>query len=413
MPVKLRPACGAAVLFPAVAIVILSVACGSRPAASSGAAPDAKAPRAVQVTPAVESQLERTIAVTGTLAAEEQVTVSFKVTGRLDSLDVDLGSSVEQGQSIGRLTATDFMLRVSQADAALQQARARLGLVAEGSDDTVDVSRTALVRQAQAVLDQARLTRDRAASFAKAGIGSQADLDAAEANFRVAEGRYQDAIEEVRNRQAVLMQRKTERELARQALSDSRLTAPFAGRVRERHATPGQYLATGAPVVTIVRVNPLRLRVSVPERESSSVRVGQLVRVSVEGDPAAHEGRVARISPAIEEDSRTLSIEAEVANVSGLLRPGAFANAEIVTETRDQVILVPATAVVSFAGVEKVFVVKDGKALERRVTTGRRATSQVEILRGLTAGEPVVVVPGNLVDGAAVAITPTTGGSRP
>lgn len=170
-------------------------ACGGRPAASPAAEADAKAPRPVKVATAVESQLERVIAVTGTLAAEDQVTVSFKVTGRLDSLDVDLGSSVEKGQSIGKLTPTDFQLRVTQADAALQQARARLGLAAQGTDETVDLSKAALVRQAQAVLDQSKLTRDRASSFAKQGIGSQADFEAADANYRVAEGRYQDAIE--------------------------------------------------------------------------------------------------------------------------------------------------------------------------------------------------------------------------
>jgi multidrug efflux pump subunit AcrA (membrane-fusion protein) len=389
----------------------IAAACGGRPAASPASAADPKTPRPVNGTAAIESQLERVIAVTGTLAAEDQVTMSFKVTGRLDSLDVDLGSTVQKGQSIGSLTPRDFQLRVTQADAALQQARARLGLAAEGTDETVDLAKAALVRQAQAVLDQSRLTRDRASSFAKQGIGSQADFEAADANDRVAEGRYQDAIEEVRNRQALLAQRRTELELAKQALSDSRLTAPFAGRVRERHATPGQYLATGAPVVTIVKVNPLRLRVSIPERESSSVRVGQLVRVTLEGDPTVHQGRVSRISPAIEEDSRTLNIEAEVANPSGLLRPGAFANAEVVTEARDLAILVPATAIVSFAGVEKVFVVTDGKAVERRVTTGRRATDQVEVLKGLAAGEPVILSPGNLVDGAAVAAT--SGGGRP
>src|SRR5688572_15867445 len=125
----------------------VAAACGGRPEASPASAADPKAPRPVKVTAAIESQMERVIAVTGTLAAEDQVTVSFKVTGRLDSLDVDLGSSVAKGQSIGRLTPTDFQLRVTQADAALQQARARLGLDAQGSDDTVDISKAALVRQ--------------------------------------------------------------------------------------------------------------------------------------------------------------------------------------------------------------------------------------------------------------------------
>jgi RND family efflux transporter MFP subunit len=393
-------------------VVSLATACGGGAAApAGGAAGDAAAPRSVQVIQAAESRLERTIAVTGTLAAEEQVTLSFKVAGRLDSLAVDLGSQVAHGATIGKMTSTDFLLRVSQSDAALQQARARLGLPAGGTDDGVVLEDTAVVRQAKAVLDQAKLTMDRAQTFLKDGIGSQANFDEANASFKVAEGRYQDAIEEVRNRQALLTQRRTELELAKQALTDSTLTAPFAGRVRERHATPGQFLGTGAPVVTIVKVNPLRLRLSIPEREAAAVKPGLAVRVLLEGDPVVHAGRVARISPAIEETSRTLSIEAEVANPTGTLRPGAFANAEVVTESAELAILIPDTALASFAGVDKVFVVTGGKAAERRVTLGRRHEGQVEVLTGLKVGESVVAVPGNLIDGETV--TTTGAGGRP
>lgn len=391
------------------ASAILVTSCGgsgaSAPEAAGGAGRGNATARAVQVTPAIEARIERAIAVTGTLGAEDQVTMAFKVTGRLEQLDVDLGTAVEAGQTLASLASTDFQLRVTQADAALQQARARLGLPVDGAGERVDIEQTSVVRQARAVLDQARLVRDRAASFAKDGIGSQADLDAAQANLRVAEGRYQDSIEEVHNRQALLVQRRTELELAKQAQTDSRLRAPFAGSVRERHATPGQYLAAGAPVVTIVKINPLRLRLSISERESAAVRLGQTVRVTLEGDSVVHIGRVARISPAIEETSRTLSIEAEVANPSGRLRPGAFANAEVVTDSGGMALLVPATAIVSFAGVDKVFVVADGKAAERRVTIGRRETDRVEILTGVAAGDRVVVSPGNLVAGDAVTIS--------
>ena len=398
---------------PFLPALLLAASCaGGSSAAPAGqeGANGAGQRRAVQVAAAQEAPLERTISVTGTLAAEEQVTVSFKVPGRLASLAVDLGSSVTDGQLLGRLVPTDFELRVTQADAALQQARARLGLGAD-EDDHVDPAQTAIVRQARAVLDQATLTRDRTAATARKGIVSQADLDAAEANFRVAEGRYQDALEEVRNRQAILSQRRIELELARQALSDSRLTAPFAGRVRERHAAPGQYLAAGTAVVTIVKVHPLRLRLSIPEREAAAVRAGQRVRVTLEGDPAVYDGQVARVSPAIEEASRTLSIEAEVANRGGTLRPGAFANAEVVTESVGTAILIPAAALVSFAGVERVFVVAEGKAVERRVKTGRREGARVEVTEGLKPGESVVVNPGSLVDGEAVA--PAAAGGRP
>jgi RND family efflux transporter MFP subunit len=374
---------------------------GKGKAAEAGAA----AGREVKTVTSVEDQLVRRIGVTGTLAAEEQVTLSLKVTGRLDSLLVDLGSHVRRGQVVARLMPNDFELRVNQAAASLQQARARLGLPLDGEDDTVDPARTAVVRQAAAVREEARLTRERAETFFKRGIESKANLDAAVAGLEVAEGRYQDAFEEVRNRQAVLEQRRTELELAQQALDDSSLTAPFDGMVRERQATVGQYLAAGSPVVTIVRMHPLRLRLALPEREATLIRAGLEVQVTVEGDPRTYSGRVARVSPAIDEASRTLMIEAEVPNSNGELRPGSYANASVITASRDKAVLVPTAALVTFAGVNKVLVVQDGRAAEKPVQTGRREGDRIEILEGLAAGVPVIVDPGNLVQGDAVRVT--------
>jgi multidrug efflux pump subunit AcrA (membrane-fusion protein) len=360
--------------------------------------------RQVRVVPAAEESLVRSIAVTGTLAAEEQVILSMKVTGRLNELLVDLGSRVTQGQTLAKLVPTDFNLRVNQARAALLQARARLGLPPDGEDDAIEPENTAIVREARAVLDEAKLTNDRAQTFVKEGIGTKADQDRAYAALKVAESRYQDALEEVSNRQAVLQQRRSELELAEQAVRDSSLTAPLDGMVRERHATAGQYLAAGTPVVTVVRMHPLRLRLAVPERAAPSVRVKQDVRVVVEGDPTVHEGRIARVSPAIDESSRTLMVEAEVPNQQGHLRPGSFANADIVLQAQDKAVVVPASALVTFAGVDKVLVVKDGKSLEKRVNTGRRDGERIEIVSGLDAGEQVIVDPGNLVGGEPVSI---------
>jgi len=254
------------------------------------------------------------------------------------------------------------------------------------------------------VLEEARLTRERAATIVERGIAAKATLDSADAALQVAESRYQDALEEVRNRQAILLQRRTELELARQAVRDSTLSSPLDGIVRERLVTAGQYLAAGAPVVTVVRMHPLRLRAAVPEREAALVRVGQLVQVTVEGDRRVNEGRLARISPAIDEASRTLMVEAEIPNPAGELRPGSFANARIVTATAETAVLVPASAVVSFAGVDKVLVVQDGRASEKRVTTGRREADRVEIVAGLSAGEPVIQTPGSIVEGTPVRV---------
>jgi RND family efflux transporter MFP subunit len=373
--------------------------------------------RDVSVSPAVEDRLVRAITVAGTLAAEEQVTLSLKVTGRLNELFVDLGSPVTRGQVIARLMPTDFSLRVSQAEAALQQARVRLGLSPQGDpsqDDAakVDIEQTSVVRQARAVLDEARLTKDRTETFVKRGIAARADLDAADAALKVAEGRYQDSLEEVRNRQAILDQRRSELELARQALRDTTLTSPLDGIIRERHVTVGQYLAAGSPAVTVVRMHPLRLRVSVPEREAASVRLNQTVHVTAEGNPKVYEARIARISPAIDESTRSLMVEAEVPNPRSELRPGSFASAEIVTAAAEKAILVPDSALVSFAGVDKILVVKDGKVSEKRVTTGRREGGRVEITAGLAAGDPVIVEPGSLVEGDSVRVTGNLAGAR-
>ena len=135
---------------------------------------------------------------------------------------------------------------------------------------------------------------------------ARSEVDAAISKLAVAEGRFQDAIEEPRNRQALLVQRRSELEIARQQLADTVIVSPMDGAVSERQASVGQYLAAGAPVVTLVRIDPLRLRLAVPEREAGAVRVGQAVTLTVEGDPTKYEGRVARLSPAIAENNRTL-----------------------------------------------------------------------------------------------------------
>jgi len=362
-------------------------------------------PREVRVTPATERTVARTVSATGTLAADDQVVLGTKVAGRLAEITVDLGTRVKRGQVIGRLDQSDFKLRVEQAEASLQQARVRLGLAATGSDERIDPEQTAIVRQARAMLDDARLTRDRSVKLAQQDLIARAQLDSAEASLQVAEGRYQDAQEEVRNRQAIIAQRRSELDLARQQLSDTLILSPIDGAVSLKQASVGEYLAAGAPIATLVRTHPLRLRVPVPERDAG-VRVGHAVTLTVEGDSTVYRGRVVRLAPIVQEQNRTLLVEAEVPNERGFLRPGSFARVEIMTEVSQPVVTVPASAVIVFAGVEKVLVVRQGKTAEVRVTTGRRLGEDVEIVEGLKGSDPVVARPGNLVGGQPVTVVP-------
>jgi RND family efflux transporter MFP subunit len=391
-----------------LAVVCIAVGCQQSPGPAAAPPSDAQkqAPRPVRLVQAAEEVVERKVGATGTLAADEQVVLGTKVAGRISELPVDLGTRVRRDQVIARLDPTDAQLRVDQAVAALQQARARLGLSPEGTDDRVDPEQTALVRQARAVLDEARLTRDRTERLWKQELIAQAQLDTAVSAMAVAEARYQDAIEEVRNRQAVLLQRRSELDLARQQRTDTVVVSPIEGAVSERRASVGEYLAAGAPVVTLVKLHPLRLRLAVPERESTGVRIGQPVVVTVEGVSGEHRGRVARLSPSISEQNRTLLVEAEVPNESATLRPGAFAKADVILAGDLRVVTVPSTAIVTFAGVEKVLTVDKGRSVEVRVTTGRRLGDRVEVVTGVTAGTAIVLQPGNLTGGQPVVAQP-------
>jgi RND family efflux transporter MFP subunit len=388
-----------------VCAALFFVSCKSDYQASQrqGRTGDNRAPRKVKTTAVAETPFGETVTANGTLAAFDQTTVSVKVPGRVRTISVDLGSVVRRGQVIAQVDSQDYNLRVQQAEAALAQARARLGLAPQGNDDRIDPEQTSTVRQARAVYDEAKFNRDRAARLVEQGVIAKAEFDSANAAFKVAEGRYQDAYEEVRNRQGILAQRKSELDLARQQLKDTSVVAPLDGIVQEKLASVGEYMAAGAPLVNIVKMDPLRLRAEIPERESRSVRTGQDVRVSVEGDTNVYLGKIMRLSPVIAEQNRMLVVEADVRN-NGTLRPGSFARAEIVTNDAKMAVTVPNNAIVTFAGIEKVILVQNGKALERPITTGRRGSEFTEIVAGVNVGEKVIVDPGNLQSGQAVEV---------
>lgn len=364
-------------------------------------------PRGVELEPVVLATLEQVIQTTGTLAADEQVTLAAKVAGRLASIAVDLASSVKQGDLIAQIETTDYEFGVQQAEAALGQARAQLGLPMSGPKPILDAEATAIVRQARATLEEARAAATRLELLAKEGLAPQAELETARASLLRAEAGLQSSREEVRIREAQIRQRESELRIARQQLADTTIRSPIDGFVQARQASTGEYLAAGAPIAEVVRIDPLRLRLALPEREASSVRQGQAVHLSsstidaAEGEPG-HSGVVARLAPSLDAQSRSLLIEADIPN-TGQLRPGNFVHARIVVGSRTAP-TVSASAIVTFAGLQKVITVKDGKAVERPVTTGVIQGQRVEILSGLEPGEAVVKAPGSLQQGQAVSV---------
>ncbi len=394
----------AVIVLGALTTVLLTGCQGERAATAAGVNSPAPEARKVRIQKAELGSISRIVEVNGTLAAQDQVSVAFKVAGRIEKLPVDLGDNVKEGEVLASLDKTDFVLAVDQADAALQQARARLGLAPNQPDDRVNVDQTPLVQQGKAALEEARLNRDRAQQMLDERLIAKADFDSANAIFQIAEGRYQDSIEEIRNRQATLTQRKTELQLAKQRLADAELRAPIEGAILAREGSVGQYVAPGTAVVTIVRMSPLRLQLPVPERAAAGVRIGQSITLEVENDPQKYSGTVSRLSPAIDPANRTLLVEAVIPNEHGRLKPGSFVQASLVTQRGDEAVFVHASALVVFAGIEKVFLVNEGKSVERLVRTGRRDAERIEIVEGVKPGESVVLKPGGLVGGVPVAV---------
>jgi RND family efflux transporter MFP subunit len=354
----------------------------------------------------------RAIAVTGTLAAQEKSTLSAKVAGHLQSLPVDLGSVVRQGDLLAQVEATDYELGVHQAAAALAQARTALGLRPEGEDDRIEIEQVSAVKQAKAVLHEATRNQTRVTSLSQSGIASQSELDTVEAAYQVALSRYDTALEEARTRTASVAQKRAEYELARKRLADASVRAPFDGAVQSRSAQLGEYVAAGTPILELVKTDPLRLRLQVPERECTLVRTGQVVQLFVEGDTNAYAGRIARLSPALDEQSRMLLVEADVP-ARGSLRPGLFARANLIIDEHQEGLCVPANALITFAGIEKVVVAQAGKALEKVVVTGRRGSDWVEIISGINPGEQLILDPGGLRTGQAVSIGGASMSARP
>lgn len=385
-----RPSVAAACL-----VCVVLAACDEQRAMSTPAASES-APHEVRVALVARESWERSVPALGELAPFERVTLATKVPGRLAELFVDRGDVVKRGQVLAVLEAREYELRVQAAEAAVGTARALLGLPPDSADDALEPEATAAVRLATALLQRARLERERAQALAREGVDSQAVSDTAEADFRAAESRLQEAFELVGARRATLAQRRAELEIARAQLAETRIEAPFDGRVAARLTATGAYLGVGAALFELVDEDPLRLVLEVGERDAGLVRAGQRVRAEVEGLATELEGPIARLAPALAAQSRTLVVEVDVSAPDARLRAGAFVEARIVVAPDERVLTLPVETLVSFAGIDKAFVVREGKSEERRVVLGRREPTRVEVLSGLQEGEEVVLAPGKL-----------------
>ena len=384
------------------ATAVTLTGCSTRQEANTNsAAARETAPATVEVatTQVVERAMRRSIEVVGSFDAEDEVTLSTKSSGELADVSVDVGTQVRKGQVIARLDSRELALHVEQAEAALAQAVARLEM---RTGERFDADKQPDVRQAKAALERARYDWQAAQDLVNHGDISRQQYDVAQRAFEQAEARYQAALDAIRGLQAVVEERRAAVALAKKQLGDAAIVSPIDGVVREKRQSRGEYVKPGDPIAIIVKINPLRLRLEVPETFAASIKPGQIVNLRVDSYPDREfQGKVKRISPALDEKNRSLTAEAEVINRGGELKPGMFARAQVVSDPSSKALLVPEKSIVTVAGVNKVFVVDGGHAVERLVKLGTRDGNMVEILDGVRIGERVITTNTDKVENGA------------
>ena len=355
----------------------------------------------VTTVPAITRSLPRFFEATGSLAGNEQTDVAPAVAGKVITVGVDLGSYVQRGAMLVRLDDRDARIRLEQAQAqveqsqaAVRQAEARIGL---RPGQNFDPERVAEVGSARVALELAEKQLRRFERLIESGDVSRSSYDQQKAQRDQLQQQYEAALTVARQNyaavqtaRAAVTSARTQIETQRKAISDAVVTAPISGYVADRPADLGEYVTTSTKVATIVSTNPLRMRIDIPEQAISSVQVGQGVSVNVSAYPdRSFSGRVARISPNVTATSRTLTVEAEIENGDGLLKPGQFATVRIQQAASDQAVLVPARAVHTEGTSSHIFVIRNGRAEQRQVQLGQTEGDLVEIRSGVAAGEQV------------------------
>jgi RND family efflux transporter MFP subunit len=371
--------------------------------ASAAAATTEPAPVAVRAA-AVESQpIDRFVRVTGSLAADEQADVAAETTGRIVSTPVERGTRVQAGAVLARISATEADASLREAEANAAQIEARLGLTA---GQPFDPQRVPEVLNARASLDWAESDFNRIKSLLDQKVVSQAEYDQKLTAVRAAQQQYQTAANGAQQSYRSLEAARARVDLARKSAADTIVRAPFSGIVAELLVSTGDDVNKGTLVATVVRIDPLRVQLTVPEQYLAQVAEGQPVRLSVDAYPnETFSAKVRFVSPALKTDQRALTVEAVAPNTDGRLKPGLFATALLQQPHPAPALLLPASAIETVAGTPRVYVVAGDKVEERIVTTGEKVGDRMEIVSGVKAGERVAIDPrGKLADGVRVQI---------
>ena len=384
-----------------VVAAMAEAGCGAG-ADTSTATPEAVAVT-ISVASAVEEPLTRFIRVSGTLTPQEDAEVAAEIAGRIVATPVERGQLVRANDALVQIAATEVAAQAREAQSNVAQIEARLGLA---GGVAFDPERVPEVANARATYQLSRSEFARAQRLYDDQLLAQSEFEQRRAQLEATQRQYEVAQNGAAQQYQSLIGARARVTVAQKALADTVVRAPFAGAVGERFVSVGDYVTRGTRVASVVRIDPLRVELTVPEQYVSAVAVGSVVTFEVEAYPGeAFTGHVRYVSPSVTAATRALTLEAIVPNPSGRLKPGFFATAQIEEAQKRPGILVPAAAVRTVAGTARVFVINGDRAEERVVMTAPAAGKRLEIVSGLKPGEQVAATGvDQLVDGVRVVV---------
>jgi RND family efflux transporter MFP subunit len=370
-----------------VSLTALLAACGhAKPHAE---APEG-APIAVDVTSAKRAPLDELYRASGTVRGHHTAVLTSKTTGYLKTVDVKAGDEVAQGQVLATIEASELEAAVRRAQAHVAETvttRAEADSALEGAKSSAAVAATAKARN-ETLLAAGAVAKSDFDDIDARSKGAAADERVANARVRSSDARIAAAYAELAEAQAML--------------GYARITAPFAGRVIERRVDAGNLASPGTTLLVLEEKGGLHVEASIEASRAGAVKVGDAATLEVDAQSAPLAGKVAEVIPTVDVGSRAFIVKIDLPIAIVDVQPGTFARAVLKVGQATR-LTVPRSAVTSSGALDRVFVVRDGRARLRMVTLGEAQGDRVEIRSGLADGERVIVAPpASLLDGARV-----------
>ncbi len=358
----------------------------------------------VQVSPVVSKPLIYSISMTGDITPQMQVDLFPRVSGYLERILVHLGDSVKQGQTIAQVDRTDYLQKVRETEARAAQAKAQLAEIEAGPRAEELRQGEEAVKGAQSRFENAKLHRERMEALFKRQVISKKEIDISEMEFTVAEAQLassrehlklirEGARQEVREASRARL-KETEAILAQERirLQHTQIVAPFSGEISRKYVDAGALVSPSTPIVNLIHTETIKVVANVLEKDIPLLKAGMKAKIRTEAFPGKiFEGRIARISSALDPATRTLQAEIEVPNPERLLKPSMYARIDVVLLEKPHALVIPRYAVVLSDGSKAIFILKGNQAIRRPVVTGYEQDQYVEILEGASEGDQVIV----------------------